>query len=238
MTRRFAVHLGAPAAAVLLASAAACGTARETAPADSAETATSCAACHGDRSPGVLPGDPRSAPGYDNGTDVNGRTALDSAATSIGAHAIHLTGGTLGVAVTCDQCHAVPATVDAPGHLDNQVTITFGSLATKGGLAPTYDPATQTCSNTYCHGGARGWRANPVVPPSWSQGSEAIVCGACHDLPPPTPVHVAIQTAQGCGTPINPAFACHPAGYSKYTVDPKLHMDGQICPPNCTPVSP
>ena len=140
--------------------------------------------------------------------------------------------------MTCDQCHAVPATVDAPGHLDNQVTITFGSLATKGGLAPTYDPATQTCSNTYCHGGARGWRANPVVPPSWSQGSEAIVCGACHDLPPPTPVHVAIQTAQGCGTPINPAFACHPAGYSKYTVDPKLHMDGQICPPNCTPVSP
>ena len=97
MTRRFAVFLGAPAAAVLLASAAACGTAREPVSADAAGTATSCAACHGDRSPGVPPGDPRSAPGYNDGTDLNGRTALDSAATSIGAHAIHLTGGTLGV---------------------------------------------------------------------------------------------------------------------------------------------
>jgi predicted CxxxxCH...CXXCH cytochrome family protein len=233
MTRRLAVYLGAPAAAVLLASAAACGTAREPVPADSAETATSCAACHGDRSPGVQPGDPRSAPGYNDGTDVNGRTALDAAATSIGAHAIHLTGGTLGVAVTCDQCHAVPDSVDAAGHLDSDVKLTFGSLATKGGLAPAYDATTQTCSNTYCHGGTPGWRINPVVAPRWSQGSEAIVCGACHDLPPPSPVHINTMATQGCGTPINPAFTCHPAGYSKYTVDPKLHMDGKICPPDC-----
>ncbi|WP_176067053.1 CxxxxCH/CxxCH domain c-type cytochrome [Anaeromyxobacter diazotrophicus] len=236
MTRRFAVYLGAPVAAALLASIAGCGSAREPV---TAEATTSCATCHGDRSPGIEPGDPHAAPGFNGGTDVNGRTAGDPAATAIGAHAIHLTGGALGVAVSCDQCHVVPATVDAAGHLDNQVTIAFGARAKKNGLAPAYDPATQTCSNTYCHGGTPGWKANPVVAPKWSQGNEAIVCGACHDLPPPSPVHVKIDKAtQGCGTSTNPAFACHPAGYSPFTVDPKLHMDGQICPPFCTPVSP
>lgn len=234
MTRRIAVHLGAPVAAALLATLAGCGGARETGELAQAST-TSCAACHGDRSPDVQPGDPRSAPGFDGGTDVNGNTA----SAAVGAHAIHLSSGALGVAVPCGACHVVPTSLNAAGHLDNQVTLTFSGRAVKGGLAAAYDPATQTCSNTYCHGGTPGWRSQPVVSPRWSQGSEAIVCGACHDLPPPTPIHVQInKVTQGCGTSTNPILACHPAGYSPTSVDPKLHMDGQICPPDCTPVSP
>ena len=236
MTRRIAVHLGAASAAALLVLGAGCGTARD--PSEGETANTSCAACHGDRSPGVQPGDPRSAPGYDNGTDVNGRTALDSAATSIGAHAIHLSGGTLGVAVSCDQCHAVPATVDAPGHLDNQVTVTFGALATKGSPNAKYDPETQTCSNIYCHG-LPAERTQPTVWPQWSQDRAAVVCGSCHGLPPAYPLHQRVDiVTQGCGKSNDPATSCHPAPYSPVSVDPKLHIDGRSCPPYCTPVSP
>ena len=93
-----------------------------------------------------------------------------------------------------------------------------------------YFPSRADCQA--CHTGAGANVDN------WKTVPSRASCGSCHDLPPPTPIHVAIQGTQGCGTSVNPAFACHPAGYSKYTVDPKLHMDGQICPPNCTPVSP
>lgn len=244
MTRRLAVHLGVVCAAALAGAGLGCGDVRQPSAAESAVSATgggtSCAVCHGDHAADVQPGDPQAAPGFNGGTDVKGRAAGDPGATAIGAHALHLTGGLLGVAVACDECHVVPQTVEAPGHLDDQVvTVKFGARATKNGLQPTYDPATQTCSNTYCHGGTPGWRAQPVVNPKWSQGSEAIVCGACHDLPPPAPVHVVVdKAAQGCGTSKSPVFTCHPAGYSPISVDPKLHMDGQICPPDCTPVSP
>ena len=237
MTRRFAVKLGLPVAAALLASLG-CGDPRPLVNANNAESAsTGCADCHGDRTPGVLPGDPRSAPGFDGGTDVKGRTAGDTSATAIGAHARHLTAGILGVKVACDECHAVPATILAPGHLDNQVEITFGAIATKGGSSPTYDPATQTCSNVYCHG-LPGARVNPVVWPSWNDGNESIVCGSCHDLPPPFPTHININKAvQGCNTPINSNFQCHPAAYTPTSVDPKLHIDGRVCPPNCDPIT-
>jgi hypothetical protein len=61
-------------------------------------------------------------------------------------------------------------------------------------------------------------------------------CGSCHDLPPPPPAHVVIDVAtQGCGTSTNPALQCHPAAYTPSTVDPKLHIDGKICPPFCGP---
>lgn len=237
MTRRLAVKLGLPVAAALFASLG-CGDPRPVVNSNNAVSAsTGCADCHGDRTPGVLPGDPRSAPGFDGGTDVSGRVAGDPVATSIGAHARHLTGGTKGGKVACDECHAVPATVLAPGHLDGVVTVAFGPLATKFGSSPIYDPATQTCTNVACHG-IPGARVNPVVWPSWQQGAAATVCGSCHDLPPPFPIHINIDKArQGCNTPINPNFQCHPAAYTPTSVDLTLHMDGRVCPPDCTPIT-
>jgi len=238
MTRHFAVHLSLPLAATLLASLG-CGGPQPVGDVHAESASTGCADCHGDRTPGVLPGDPRGAPGFDGGTDVKGRTAGDPSATSIGAHARHLTAGVLGVKVACDECHAVPGTMLAPGHLDGPVTVTFGAVATSGGLSPSYDPVTKTCSNVYCHGGTPFLKADvQPVAPRWGQGRDLVVCGSCHDLPPPPPLHVAIDKArQGCNTSISAELTCHPAPYSPIAVDPRLHIDGRICPPSCDPVT-
>lgn len=238
MTRRFAVKLGLPVAVALFASLG-CGDTRPVVNSNNIESAnTGCADCHGDRTPGVLAGVPRSAPGFDGGVDANGRTAGDPAATSIGAHAQHLTAGVLGVKVACSECHLVPATVLAPGHLDSVVEVTFGAVATKGGLTPSYDPATQSCSNVYCHGGTPGLKAGvQPISPKWSGGKVSVVCGTCHDLPPPAPLHPNIGN-QGCNTSSIPGFNCHPAPYSPISVDPTLHIDGRVCPPNCDPITP
>jgi predicted CxxxxCH...CXXCH cytochrome family protein len=202
---------------------------------------SSCASCHGDassRSATVLPGDPRSAPP----TDAEGRPASNPAATSIGAHQNHLVAGVLGVAVACSECHLVPATLLAPSHLDGHVTVTFGPLATKNGTAASYDRSTQTCSNVYCHGDFLGSRATPPPNPTWNGGQAAVACGSCHGLPPPAPGHpdpVSFGVPSGCNGPSNnPALACHPSPYSPTSVDPKLHIDGRVCPPFCTPAAP
>lgn len=232
MTRRNRRTLLTPIAVALLASTAGCGGAR-TGSSDEAVTGTSCSTCHGDATVDVQPGDPRSAPP----TDVKGRLASNPTATGIGAHQAHLVAGRLGVAVACAECHVVPTTLDAPGHMDGETEVTFGPLARKGGLSPSYDPATQTCSNVYCHGDFPSSKATPPPPaPTWNGGDEAVACGSCHDLPPPPPAHVAVDVAtQGCGSSTNPAITCHPRAYSPTKVDPKLHIDGKICPPSCTP---
>ncbi len=241
MTRRFAVKLGLPVAAALFASLG-CGDPRPVVDSNTIESAsTGCADCHGDGIAGVLPGDPRSAPGFEDGVDVKGRHAGDpdptGLAKSFGAHARHLTGGTKGQKVACNECHPVPATILAPGHLDSVVTIAFGTLATKFGTSPTYDPVSQTCTNVSCHGIPFG-KVTPVVWPSWQQDSAATVCGSCHDLPPPFPTHVQIDKAvEGCNTAINPNFQCHPAAYTPTSVDLTLHLDGRVCPPDCIPIT-
>jgi predicted CxxxxCH...CXXCH cytochrome family protein len=155
-----------------------------------------------------------------------------------GAHLTHVLGGALGVAVACSECHVVPSTVLAPGHFDVPVTVTFGPLAKSGGgLSPSYDRATQTCSNVYCHGNfPRSKASSPPVAPTWGGGSAAAQCGSCHDLPPPPPTHI-VPGIPGCNgpDPSNPAVACHPSSYTPTSVNPDLHIDGKICPPACDP---
>ncbi|MFL5264202.1 MAG: CxxxxCH/CxxCH domain c-type cytochrome, partial [Anaeromyxobacteraceae bacterium] len=98
-----------------------------------------------------------------------------------------------------------------------------------------YDAATQTCSNVYCHGNFPSSKATlPPPSPTWNGGSDAATCGSCHDLPPPEPRHVNLGGVPGCnGNPNFPTLACHPSKYTPTSVDPKLHIDGKICPPQC-----
>jgi predicted CxxxxCH...CXXCH cytochrome family protein len=187
--------------------------------------ATSCAACHGSGAAAVAPGDPASAPPL----DAEGRQAGDPAAKGIGAHQAHVRGGTLGVAVACSECHVVPGDVLAAGHVDGQVTVNFGPLAKKNGTPAAFAPATQTCSNVYCHGGFNKSSANPLTPPTWNGGSAAVACGSCHDLPPPVPTHVDLKGVPGCNSNPNfPALACHPSPYTPTSVDPTRHINGTI----------
>jgi predicted CxxxxCH...CXXCH cytochrome family protein len=184
----------------------------------------SCSGCHGDATAqNVQPGDPRSAPP----TDLAG----NATSAAVGAHQAHLTGTRWRASpIACDECHVVPNAVLNPGHVDNQVQIAFGPLATAESAtsgAPSYAAAARTCSNVYCHGNFSN--SGRVTTPLWTAGSTAADCGTCHALPPPAPQHPA-SGAVSCGS-----VGCHSAKYSAggaggFTVDPDLHLDGKHRP--------
>ena len=190
----------------------------------------SCASCH-DRADPTRPGvswkvscfmchggldNPSSAPpvaiwGYGNDP------------VRVGAHTSHVTASAISPAFACNQCHVRPTDVFSPGHIDAVTdpgavplaTLTFNGLASLGTtVAPAWNRASATCSNTYCHGATLGGGSNTA--PIWTRldGSQA-ACGTCHGTPPPAP-HPAVS---GGTTACNP---CHPA-----TID----ASGVIIPP-------
>jgi len=165
-----------------------------------------CTSCHGDPS---RPGDylRRAAPPI----DVSGNK--DPSYPGVGAHDIHLSASSTHAAIACDECHVVPATVNAPGHADDGPPgdVTFGSLARTGGLAPSFDPATQTCQKSYCHGAS--WAV-------WSlprTSSEA--CGTCHGLPPPAP-HPQSDRCSECHGAVIDA--------DRHFIAPDRHVNGVV----------
>lgn len=139
---------------------------------------------------------------------TRGETLASSRA--VGAHQRHLSGGTVGPAVACSECHVVPADLS---HLDGSASITFGPTATAQGAKPVWSGA--TCASTYCHGGTLAGGSNTA--PSWTAGSTQTTCGSCHGLPPSTGQH-AEHAGRSCGD-------CHP-GYTATSVDPATHVDG------------
>ncbi|MGC4069110.1 MAG: CxxxxCH/CxxCH domain-containing protein [Polyangiaceae bacterium] len=173
---------------------------KETKPATS-----ECTACHGDRSRG---GNElrRAAPPF----DLDGNTS--SSAPGVGAHEKHLTKAGH-AAVACDECHVVPDSVFAKGHVDSDfpAEIVFGSLAKSGGSSPEYDAKSHRCGNTYCHGDAT---------PSWTAtSSTTTTCNRCHGFPPALP-----------HPPRSDCSACHGEvidAKSKF-VDASLHVNGKV----------
>jgi predicted CxxxxCH...CXXCH cytochrome family protein len=214
------VRIATLSLAALLA-AAGCGSSRESGPAPATVTVPAggpaggavtlvvdaCTPCHGD--PGrpttgadaLVQAAPPRAPGGDPADPV------------IGAHLAHLTDGPLARAVACASCHVVPA---SPASHGAQVVV-FSGRATTGGAAPTWTPATLTCSSTYCHGAFPGGAGANAV--QWS--GAAPQCGSCHLVPPTATStgHVHPQYTD-CG-------ACHP-GYTSSSVATDTHVDGRI----------
>jgi predicted CxxxxCH...CXXCH cytochrome family protein len=71
--------------------------------------------------------------------------------------------------------------MDAPGHLNGVVELTFSGRALARGAQPAWDGA--SCQEVACHG-ARLADPSPFVP-SWRDASGAArACGACHGIPP------------------------------------------------------
>ena len=169
-------------------------------------TATACNTCHGSSQ---NPAPPKS---------VAGATSTD--VLEVGAHQSCLNGGSRRSGIACGECHVVPGAVDAPGHIEGKpARVTFGPLATSGGLSPAWSPDTGRCSNTYCHGGTLTGGSNTA--PIWNRvdGSQ-ITCGSCHGTPPPPP-HPALANCH----------ACHPGTVGadgKLDVAGGRHMDGQV----------
>jgi predicted CxxxxCH...CXXCH cytochrome family protein len=103
----------------------------------------------------------------------------DSPWPTAAAHPAHRN-PTLTDPLDCSNCHVVPATVLAPGHLDGAATVTFSGLATARGANPTWDG--ERCTNVACHGANL---ADPAAVPAWDDTSGAQSnCGACHGIPP------------------------------------------------------
>jgi predicted CxxxxCH...CXXCH cytochrome family protein len=130
-----------------------------------------------------------------------------------GAHTIHLT-GTIAQPIGCAQCHNAAF----------QVTLE-GSLARANGAQGTFNTATLTCSNVYCHdGGPTLPIGGGTVPtPVWNPPSR-VACGGCHALPggavDASAWHPAVATDVQCAL-------CHP-GYTNTTVNVPLHVNGVV----------
>jgi predicted CxxxxCH...CXXCH cytochrome family protein len=133
------------------------------------------------------------------------------------AHVVHRQVGKL----ACGECHVVPATWDAEGHILRggvanplPVAVTFGARA---GL--TIDPADRTgppsfadgrCTNVYCHGDVLHAAGGAATRPRWDDAAAAATpgaCNRCHGDPPPN------HTLTNCAS-------CHP------TAAP--HIDGIV----------
>ncbi len=165
--------------------------------------AVDCAHCHGSASNAAPP------------TDLAGNSA--TTARAVGAHQVHLMASTART-VKCAECHTVPSTLDftgADGHMEGtalaevamndtlaRLITTVGATATQIIPNPTYDPVTQSCANTYCHGSFDN--GNAANAPTWTNTASGN-CGTCHGNPvtgnplPPAP-HSTNQNCQTCHT--------------------------------------
>ncbi len=166
-------------------------------PGGTAGAASACTICHGDASR------PESAP------LLNAAPPLSASGASPGAHQAHLHAGPFAGPLACTECHVVPTSA---AHSDGRVDVTFGTLASAGGAAPTY--AGGSCSSVYCHGSTLGDSAQV---PTWTG---TVACGSCHGAPPAS--HAPTSTA--CAT-------CH-SGTVKTdgTIDVAggLHVNGRV----------
>lgn len=161
--------------------------------------------------------------------DLDGRN--DTALRTVGAHQAHLraTGG-ITAPLHCDACHVVPATWTSPGHMDTlrPAELTFGALAKTGGLAPAWDGATGTCTNTYCHGADLVGGQHQA--PTWTvvDGTQA-ACDSCHGRPPKTRKHPGnFGDHDGIG---NDCSWCHMGVANTQgtaILDTLKHLDGKV----------
>lgn len=145
----------------------------------------------------------------------------DPSNPAVGAHQPHIAFFSSAEAA-CQECHLVPATLNAAGHLDGdgQADVVFqgplGSIATEGGarqpaVTAAYSAQTISCANTYCHGNwgllrsassydfiyaAEKMEGNNDSP-SWVDPNAA-ACGTCHDLPPTGHNPFGIQACSNC----------------------------------------
>jgi predicted CxxxxCH...CXXCH cytochrome family protein len=155
-----------------------------------------------------------------------------------GAHVVHVEGGAFGKKFGCLHCHKDVHEVGEPDHIlraDGRpvpppAEVRFddpGSLAakTEPGVSrpaqPTYDRATATCSNIYCHGGTlKGPTPGVITSIGWNTRGTA-GCGTCHGIPPAG--HLAsITSSLQCAQ-------CHAGGIdAQGNVSPTRHIDGTL----------
>ncbi len=203
-----------------------CGSCHLSPPAD--HYAGTCDRCHAEAAPdgrSLVPG-PLHADGIvEIGDGSGGCGACHGHGTdptpSTPAHLAHAS-PTLATPFACSECHRMPDTVVAAGHLDRTegAEVIFGPLALARESTPTID-ASGTCEDVACHGA--GLTSGSFTTPTWdATDHHARTCGACHAAPPPPP-HA---NSTDCGN-----VACHGAivgpGPSITEVGRALHVNGR-----------
>jgi predicted CxxxxCH...CXXCH cytochrome family protein len=121
---------------------------------------TDCTFCHG----GTL--NASGAPPK----DIDG--IEDPTLISFTAHTAHVVDEGYG----CEQCHYKPTDVLTNGHIFGDITPGYGEIDYTQGYSviATYNAATGTCSNAYCHG--NGQADNGTI----SDGDGPLGCTSCH----------------------------------------------------------
>ncbi|KAF0215186.1 MAG: cytochrome c family, partial [Geobacteraceae bacterium] len=182
-------------------------------------SAVQCEKCHGSAAIG---------PFYSTSYPTQVTVATD---TKVGAHNNHLRanqvtsgGHKYSSDIACAECHTVPASVNAAGHMDTALPaeLTFGTLAKTGGLIPAFNTTSRQCSNTYCHGATitGGTNKTPTWNVAYLNGTSAD-CGSCHGNPPATAGHTGVAADQ-CN-------ACHPHVNNNRTFnDVTKHINGAL----------
>ena len=131
----------------------------------------------------------------------------------------HLAGGANSLAVPCETCHVVPASVEDPGHLDDgtpNAEVTFGGVALTDGRDPSWDRTAANCSESWCHG-----PSSPTSAPSpaWTLATGPLNCTTCHGAPPPAP-HPQMDRCSFCHSNI--------AADNTTIIDRNLHVNGVV----------
>ena len=144
-----------------------------------------CNTCHGDFANPLRVAPPRATSG-----------AILSSERGVGAHTKHLSENVLGKAVECTQCHTIPSSFSDPIHIDQVpgAELVFGAFtklntnvpdgfnyqSSLGNFIPnpSFDFASGTCANTYCHGYFKNGNLDNVV--SFTAQSQGSACGTCH----------------------------------------------------------
>ena len=124
------------------------------------------------------------------------KRGLDAGVQTVGAHDAHLKASRLRGPMECADCHVVPNTLKAAGHIDSAgpaevfpTTLVFKGVAYADNAQPSYSATSATCGGGYCHGASAIMQgeadAGLLRAPSWTGGPEQAGCGtACHSLPP------------------------------------------------------
>ena len=170
-----------------------------------------CATCHGDNLDGGK------AKVSCLGCHAAGPTACTTChadGPKTNAHVAHRVTGKL----ACAECHTVPATWDAEGHILRDghadpapAEVTLGALANLS-LVPQDRAAPAkfedgTCTNVYCHGAVLHAGGGAATAPRWTDATPTGSCTGCHASPPPS------HAQSACAS-------CHPANAP--------HIDGAV----------
>lgn len=198
-------------------------------PPPSHQTTLACESCHGPLNP---------ATHVDGKVTLRGATCeschagpasapfFDLKGANVGAHDAHRAKG-----VGCSECHLMPATLLAKGHLDSAppaevFPLDLGGLAWRQAAAPVFNAGNGTCTGVYCHGGGQFGHVDlsPGLKraPAWTGGAAEAGCGTCHGVPPQDGT-IGHNPALGLG-----CSACHGGSFTADGGFTTKHLDGKI----------